>query len=239
MRSFLSVAVGLFILMSGCSNNDDMAQKLIEQQKLNLDTLKFNQDKLEKINQREKEIARREKEVQDSLKLIESKKKELANKETEIKKLIEENKKLSDEIKENNELAEKNSELVKKRAPFLEELASDWAKATLSAPHMPGELDTELEKELDAALSQNKSDSEIRAIYNKYYDMAKTIWYNNIQYYLQQNDVMHIKSDEEFENTAKESAEKFIKTNTSPDDFEIIEKSHLKILAEKKDKTSK
>ena len=104
---------------------------------------------------------------------------------------------------------------------------------------MPGQLDAELEKELDAALSQNKSDSEVRAIYNKYYDMAKTIWYNNAQYYLQQNDVIQIKSDEEFENTAKESVEKFIKTNTSPDDFEIIEKSHLKILSEKKDKASK
>jgi hypothetical protein len=234
MRSFLLVATGLFILTSGCSNHDEMAQKLIEQQKLNLDTLKFNQDKLEKISQKEKELAWREKEVQDSLKLIESKKKELANKETEIKKLIEENKRLSDEIRANNETAERNSELAKKRAPFLEELASEWAKAALSAPHMPGELDTELEKELDAALTQNKSDSEIRAIYNKYYDMAKTIWYNNIQYSLQQNDVMHIKSDEEFENAAKESAEKFIKTNTSPDDFAIIEKSHLKILSEKK-----
>jgi hypothetical protein len=239
MRSFLSVAVGLFILTSGCSNNDDMAQKLIEQQKLNLDTLKFNQEKLEKINQKEKDLAWREKEVQDSLKLIESKKKELANKESEIRRLIAEEKRLSDEIKENNELAEKNSELVKKRAPIVDELASDWAKAALSAPHMPGELDTALEKELDAALSQNKSDSEIRAIYNKYYDMAKTIWYNNIQYYLQQNDVMHIKSDEEFENAAKESAEKFIKTNTSPDDFAIIEKSHAKILSEKKGKSSR
>jgi hypothetical protein len=239
MRSFLSVAMGLSILLSGCSNNDDMAQKLIDQQKLNLDTLKLNQEKLEKINQREKEIARREKDVQDSLKLIEAKRRELANKESEIKKLMEEEKKLSAEIKENNEIAERTSELVKKRAPFLDELAADWAKAALRAPHMPGELDAELEKELDAALSQNKSDAEIRAIYNKYYDMAKTIWYNNIQYYLQQNDVIHIKTDEEFENAAKEAAEKFIKTNTSPDDFEIIEKSHLKIVIDKKGKSSR
>ena len=225
--------------MSGCSNNDDMAQKLIEQQKLNLDTLKFNQDKLEKINQKEKEIAWREKEVQDSLKIIESKKQELSKKETEVKKLIEEEKKLSADIKENNELAEKNSELVKKRAPFLEELTSDWAKAALSATHMPGELDAELEKELDAALSQNKSNSDIRAIYDKYYEMTRTIWYNNMQYFLQQNDVIHIKSDEEFENAAKESVEKFIKTNTSPDDFELIEKSHLKIQSDKKSKSAK
>ncbi len=104
---------------------------------------------------------------------------------------------------------------------------------------MPGELDAELEKELDAAISQNKSNSEVRAIYEKYYEMARTIWFNNIQYYLQQNDVIQIKSEEEFENTAKESAERFIKTNTSPDDFGIIEKSHLKIQADKKDKLSK
>jgi hypothetical protein len=239
MRSFLLLATGLFIIFSGCSNNDDMAQKLIEQQKLNLDTLKLNQEKLEKLNQREKEVAHREKEVQDALKQIESKKKELANKESEVKKLIEEDKKLTDEIKESNELAQKNSELSKKRTGFLDELSADWAKAALSAPHMPGQLDAELEKELDAALTQNKSDAEVRGIYNKYYDMAKTIWYNNIQYNLHQNDVIQIKSDEEFENAAKDSVEKFIKTNTSPDDFEIIEKSHLKILSEKKNKAAK
>ena len=104
---------------------------------------------------------------------------------------------------------------------------------------MPGELDAELEKELDAAISQNKSNSEVRSIYEKYYEMARTIWYNNVQLYLQDNDVIHIKSDEEFENAAKEAAERFVKTNTSPDDFEVIEKSYLKILAEKKDKAAK
>ncbi len=234
MRFFLLVALGIFILLSGCSGNDDTAQKLLEQQKLNLDTLKFKQDTLKKINLKEQEVARREKELQISLKVLESRKKELSQKEADVRKLIEEEKKLSAEIKENKENAERYLALVQKRVSFLNELTTDWAKAAISAPHMPGELDAELEKELDAAISQNKSNSEIRAIYEKYYEMARTIWYNNIQYYLQQNDVINIKSDEEFENTAKQSVEKFVKTNTSPDDFEVIEKSYLKIQSDKK-----
>ena len=239
MRLLLLVGLGMLVLGSGCSTNDDAAQKLAEQQKINLDVQKHNEETLEKISEKENEIAAREKEIRDALRAIESQKKELAKKEADVKKLIEEEKKLSADVKENNENAERYAELVQKRTSFLNDLATDWAKAALSAPHMPGELDAELEKELDAAISQNKSNSEVRAIYEKYYEMARTIWYNNVQLYLQENDVIHIKSDEEFENAAKEAAERFVKTNTSPDDFEVIEKSYLKILAEKKDKAAK
>jgi hypothetical protein len=239
MRSFVLAAIGISILMSGCSNNDDISQKALEQQRINIDTLKLNQDTLEKINKKEMELTKREREFQDSLQKLESKKKELSKKENDIKKLIEENKKLSADIKENNELAERYSEVAKKRASFLEELTMDWANAAQSTLHLPGELDTELEKELDNAISQNKSSSETRAIYNKYYELARTIWYNNLKNYLQQNDVINIKSDEEFEKTAKESVERFIKINTSEDDFDKIEKTYLKIQSDKKQAISK
>ncbi len=239
MRLFLSVVLGMLLLASGCSTSDDAAQKLMEQQKINQDTLQHNQETLEKISEKENEIAAREKKIREALNAIESQKKELAKKEAEVKKLIEEEKTLTADIKEKNENAERYAELVQKRTSFLNDLATDWAKAALSAPHMPGELDAELEKELDAAISQNKSNAEVRAIYEKYYEMARTIWYNNIQLSLQQNDVMHIKPDEEFENTARQLAERFVKTNTSQDDFEVIEKSYQKIAAEKKDKSAK
>jgi hypothetical protein len=237
MRSFVLVALGLTFLMSGCSNSDDMAQKALEQQRINIDTLKLNQDKLDKINKKQLEMAKKEKDIQDALQKLESRKKELAKKEIDIKKLIEEEKKLSADIKENNEIAERYSEIAKKRASFLEELTMDWSKAAQSSLHLPGELDAELEKELDIAISQNRSSSETRAIYNKYYDLARTLWFNNINNYLQQNDVINIKSDDDFEKTAKETVEKFIKINTSEDDFDKIEKTYQKIQSDKKQAT--
>jgi chromosome segregation ATPase len=233
--------MGIAILMPGCSKNDDIPPKVLEQQRLNEIISKRNQDTLDKINQKEKEIARRQKEVRDALNKIEVKKKELtarenklneyakdlSKREDSVKKLLEEEIKLANDIKN-------RSELDKKRALLLEELAVDWAKAAQNNPHLPETLETELEKELDVALSQNQSDSDIRAIYNKYYEMAGTLWYNNINNYLQQNDVIHIKSDEEFEKTAKEAVEKFMQFNTSPDDFAEIEKRYIDLQSAKK-----
>jgi hypothetical protein len=248
MRSFLFVAIGTAILMPGCSKNDDIPPKVFEQQRLNEIISKRNQDTLDKIIQKEKEIARRQKEVRDALNKIEIKKKELtarenklneyakdlSKREDNVKKLLKEEIKLADDIKKQNAIAENRSELDKKRALFLDQLAADWAKAAQNNPHLPETLETELEKELDVALSQNQSDSDIRAIYNKYYEMAGTLWYNNIKNYLQQNDVIHIKSDEEFEKTAKEAVEKFMQFNTSPDDFAEIEKRYIDLQSAKK-----
>jgi activator of 2-hydroxyglutaryl-CoA dehydratase len=126
------------------------------------------------------------------------------------------------------------SELDNKRTLFLEELAVDWAKAAQRNPHLPEALETELDKELDDAIAKNQSNSSIRAIYNKYYELAGTLWYNNIKNYLQQNDVIHINSDEEFEKTAKESVEKFMQLNTSRDDFLEIEKRYIDLQSAKK-----
>jgi predicted phage tail protein len=236
MPSRFTVALSTLLLLAGCSGNDDAARKLLELQKQNLALKKLNQEMLEKINLKEQELARRERELQISMKVLDSRRKELLQKEAEVKKLIDEEKRLSAEIKEDKENAEQYAELVRKRVSFLNGLATDWAKAALSAPHMPGELDAEMEKELDAAISQNKSNAELRAIYDKYYEMARTLWYNNIQYCLQQNDVMRIKSDEEFENTAAATVQKFVKANAAPEDFEVIEKTYQKIRAEKKGK---
>jgi hypothetical protein len=247
MRMLFLVAMGISILMSGCSTNDDLNQKVIDQQKV-IDTLKHNQITLENINQKEKGIAKREKEIRDSLNKIEFKKKELsalenklneyskelAKREANVKELLEEEKKAADDIIKQNEIAEKRSEMVVKRAMFLEELARDWAKAAQSGLHLPEELEIELEKELDIAFSQNKGNAYNAAIYNKYNEMERTLWYNNIQVYLQQNNVINIKSDEEFETTAKELVERFIKSNTSPDDYDKIQKGYLKIKSEKK-----
>jgi hypothetical protein len=233
MRLCLLVVLGLLVFSPGCSRNDEAAKKLLEQQKINLEQQKRNEDTLAMISEKENEIAAREKDIREALKSIEAQKKELLKKEAEVKKLIEEEKKLSAQMKESNENADKYSQLVQKRTSFLDDMAADWAKAALSAPHMPGNLDAELEKELDSAISENKSNSDVRAIYEKYYNMARTLWHNNIQLYLQQNDVIHIKPDEEFENTARQLAEKFVKTNTTADDFEIIEKAYLKLQADK------
>ena len=233
------VGLGALVLGSGCSTNDDGGKKLAEQQKINLDVQKHNEETLDRISEKENEIAAREKEIREALRAIESQRKELAKREAEVRKLIEEEKKLSADVKEHNENAERYAELVQTRTAFLNELAADWAKAAMSAPHMPGELDAELEKDLDAAISQNKSNAETRAIYEKYYEMARTIWYNNIQLSFQQNDVIHIKSDEEFETTAEEAAQRFVKTNTSSDDFDVIEKNYAKIQAGKKDNPAK
>lgn len=217
---------------SGCSTNNEAAQKLAEQQKINQEVQKHNEETLEKISEKENELAAREKKIREALGAIESQRKELAKREAEVRKLIEEEKKLSSDVKEHNANAERYAEQVEKRTAFLNELSRDWAKAAMSAPHMPGELDAELEKELDAAISQNKSNTEVRAIYEKYYETARTIWYNNIQLSLQQNDMIHIKSDEEFETTATEAAERFVKTNSSADDFDVIEKNYRKIRGE-------
>ncbi|MGD0652772.1 MAG: hypothetical protein ABSA16_00375 [Thermoguttaceae bacterium] len=248
MRSFLFVALGTSILMSGCSKNDDISPKVLEQQKLNEDILKRNQDTLDKINQKAKEIAKKEKEARDALNKIEVKKKELtarenklneyakdlSKREENVKKLLEDEMKLADDIKKQNAIAETRSELDKKRTLFLDELAVDWAKAAQRNPHLPEALETELDKELDDAIAKNQSNSSIRAIYNKYYEMAGTLWYNNIKTYLQQNDLIHINSDEEFEKTAKESVEKFMRLNTSRDDFLEIEKRYIELLSAKK-----
>ncbi|MGD0519019.1 MAG: hypothetical protein ABSA26_15905 [Thermoguttaceae bacterium] len=241
MRSFLFVAMGTAILMSGCSNNDEISRKLLEQQKLNETLLKQNQDINNKINRNNEEMARKQKEVRDALIKIESKNKELTARENKLKEYAKElskrednvKKLLEEEIKLANDIKSR-SELDSKRALFLEELAVDWAKAAQRNPHLPEALETELEKEIDDAIAKNQSNSDIRAIYNKYYDMAGTLWYNNIKNYLQQNDVIHIKSDEEFEKTAKEAVEKFMQFNTSPDDFPKIEKRYIELQSAKK-----
>ena len=57
MRLLLLVGLGMLVLGSGCSTNDDAAQKLAEQQKINLDVQKHNEETLEKISEKENEIA--------------------------------------------------------------------------------------------------------------------------------------------------------------------------------------
>jgi hypothetical protein len=247
MRMLILTAMGISQLLSGCSNNDDLNQKVIEQQKI-IENLKHNQITLDKMNLKERGIAKREKEIRDSLVKIEAKKKELsalenklddyskelAKRETNVKELLEEEKKAAEDAAKQNEIAEKRSEMAVKRARFLDELARDWAKAAQSGLHLPEELEAELEKELDIAFSQNKGNAYNAAIYNKYNEMERTLWYNNIQDYLQQNNVINMKSDEDFEATAKQLVERFVKNNTSPDDFDKILKGYLKIRSEKK-----
>ena len=251
MRFALLATIGISILISGCSNNDDMSQKLVDQQRANLITLKRNQETLDRINRKEKEISKREKALQDSLNKLESKKKELtaqenklndyskelSKREANLKLLLEQEIQISENIKKQNEMAQNRSELTKKRASFLEELSTDWAKAAQSSLRLPADLEIELEKELDTALSENKDNAYTCAIYNKYYDLSRTLWYNNIQNSLLQNNVIDIKSNEEFEKTAKESVERFIRNNTSQDDFDKIERVYRNIRSDKKNKT--
>jgi hypothetical protein len=248
MRSILFVALGTFFLLSGCSKKDDISPNLAEQQKINEDILKSNQDALDKINQKAKEIAVKQKEIHDALNKLETKKqdlsaresklnvyaKELAKREENVKKLLAEQTKLAEDMKNQNAAAENRSAADNKRTLFLDELAADWAKAAQNSPHLPEILETEREKELDDAISNNQSDAEIKAIYHKYFDMAGTLWYNNIMNYLQENDVIRIQSDAEFEKTARQSVQKFLQQNTAPDDFDKIENNYKEFQAAKK-----
>jgi hypothetical protein len=248
MRILPFVILGYSVLMFGCTdNNDDLKQQVIDQQKI-IENLKHNQISLENINQKEKGIAKREKEIRDSLNKIEAKKKELAalesklndyskelaTRETNVKELLEQEKKAAEDAIKQNEIAEKRSETAVKRTLYLEELSRDWAKAAQSGLHLPEALEIELEKELDVAFSQNKGNAYTASIYNKYNEMERTLWYNNIQAYLQQNDVINIKSDVEFESTANDLVERFVKNNTSSDDYDKIQKGYLKIKSERK-----
>ncbi len=150
MRRIISVTLAAVVLV-GCSSRDDANKMMImEQQRINLDTLKQNQEALDKIRQKEKEIALAEKKNEDAVRDIEARKKELTEYEAKLKKygdriealkkdgddVFAKNEALREKIMTANATAAKMAELAQRRIPFAERLAVK-ASSYLSTAYPP------------------------------------------------------------------------------------------------------
>lgn len=201
----LIVVVILFVLV-GCSKNDDINKTVMEQQRLNLDTLKQNQETLDKIRAREKELSQLEKKNEATLKEIESKRTQLAERETylnskanaiksEIAKnqtVLDEQKETLQEIKKQNDITTRLAQLAQTRIPFAERLANVATKA------MPRS-------------SKKEGVASVSAYYNECLSVIKN------------SGVMEIESDAVFEEKAKGVMTRYVRRYTNPNyDWDTI-----------------
>ena len=201
----------------GLFRTNDASNYIIEQQRINLETLKQNEEILDKIRKKEKELMQAEKQNAEAMREVETKRQKLegyeakltaqaedmAQKMADNKRLLAEQKETYQKVRAENERAATIAKLAEKRMPYLESLANEaavcftgWlmqqkAKEPKAPPPLPRRFDSD------------------------YHDKAREAYYAEFVQLLQASQVMWIESDTAFQKAARDVIVRYADRNLS------------------------